>query len=114
MKKKLIEVLETFGVPVFLQGSMNPEEEFPESFLTFWTDSTEDGSHYDNDVHSYDWNFTVILYSNSPAIVNTKPDEIRTAMKAAGFIPQGKGQDIASGIETHTGWAMDFTYHEKN
>ena len=39
------------------------------------------------------------------------PDLLRKAKKA-GFIPQGKGQDILSDEPTHTGWAMDFIYKE--
>lgn len=108
MKQKLIDVLETFGYPVFLQGSLNPDEPYPDTFITFFTDNTEDGSHYDDDVCSWIWEFSVILYSDDPEIVNSKPEEIRKALKAAGFIPQGKGNDVLSDEPTHTGWAMDF------
>lgn len=112
MKQKLIEELEKFGYPVFLQGTLNADEAYPNSFITFFTDDTQDGSHYDNETASYVWYFAVIFYSNDPALVNSKPEEIRKALKAAGFIPQGKGQDILSDEKTHTGWAMDFIYQE--
>lgn len=112
MKQKLIDILETFGYPVFLQGSLNADEEYPETFITFWTDYTADNSHYDDDVNSIDWNFDVILYSSSPTTVNTKPEEIRKALRTAGFIPQGKGQDIPSDEPTHTGWAMEYIITE--
>ena len=113
MKQKLIGILSSFGYPVFLQGTLNPDDAFPETFITFWTDYTTDNAHFENDVHSVEWSFSVILYSNDPEIVNTKPDEIRMALKAAGFIPQSKGQDIASGEPTHTGWAMDYIFVEE-
>lgn len=113
MKQILINALEAFGYPVFLQGTLNPDDAFPDTFITFWTDYTADNAHFENDVYSVEWAFSVILYSNDPELVNTKPDEIRTALKAAGFIPQGKGQDIASGEPTHTGWAMDYIYAEE-
>lgn len=113
MKQTLINILETFCPNcVFLQGTLNSEEAYPESFITFWTNYTDDNSHYDNDVFSVDWNFSVIFYSSDPALVNTKPAEIRTALKAAGFIPQGKGNDIPSDRPSHTGWTMDFIYTE--
>lgn len=108
MKQKLITALQNFGFPVFLQGTLNPAESYPATFITFFTDSTDDNGHLDNKTNSVDWSFSVILYSNDPATVNTKPDEIRAALKAAGFIPQGKGNDIMSDEPTHTGWAMDF------
>jgi hypothetical protein len=112
MKQLLINTLNTFGYPVYLQGTLNPDKAYPESFVTFWTDYTADNAHYDDDVHSVDWNFTVIFYSSNPTLVNTVPQMMRTALKNAGFIPQGKGQDIPSDEPTHTGWATEYIYTE--
>lgn len=112
MKQKLYDELLKFGYPVFLQGSMNADDVYPSSFITYFTDDTDDGSHYDNETASYVWYFAVIFYSNDPTLVNSKPEEIRKSLKAAGFIPQGKGHDILSDESTHTGWAMDFIYQE--
>ena len=113
MKQKLISTLQAFGFPVHLQGTMNAEESYPDTFITFWCSSTEDNLHFDNDVIAVDWSFSVMLYSNSPAIVNTMPKEIISALKDAGFIVLGKGQDIASDESTHTGWAIDCIITEK-
>ena len=107
MKNKLIAVLEKYGFPVMLQGTLNPGEAYPETFITFWTDNASDGAHFDNETTSFDWAFSIILYSSNPEIVNTLPATMRTDLKAAGFIPQGKGFDIPSDKPTHTGWAMD-------
>ena len=41
MEDKLIEILEAFGVPVFLQGSLADDEPYPDSFFTFWNDDSE-------------------------------------------------------------------------
>ena len=114
MKQKLIDILEKHCPQhVYLQGTMNPEEEYPAEFVTFWTPSTDDAAHYDNAVIAVDWTFYVIYYSNDPRKVNTKPFEIAAALKSAGFVPQGKGIDILSDKNSHTGWAMEFTYSEK-
>lgn len=112
MKQKLIDTLTAFGYPVFLQGTLNPVEAYPNTFITFFVDSTETVKQYDNITISVDWYFSVIIYSDNPEIVNTKPNEIRAALKAAGFTPQGKGNDILSDEPTHTGWAMDFVITE--
>ena len=116
MKQKLINALVGCGFiegkTLLLHGTLKPDEAYPETFGTFWTDSTEDNAHYDNKATSTDWAFSVILYSANPEIVNTKPNEIRAALKAVGFIPQGKGQDAPSDEPTHTGWAMDFIIKE--
>lgn len=110
MKKKLIDILEKICPNVFLQGTLNENEAFPESFITFWTNYTDDTSFYDDDPKSEVWDFNVIFYSSDPTLVETKSAEIRAALKAEGFIPQGKGNDIPSGTQSHTGWAMEFIY----
>lgn len=113
MKQTLIQTLNTFCPnKVFLQGTLNPNESYPDEFITFWTNYTDDNAHYDNDLKSIDWNFSVIFYSNNPDRVASVPALIRTALKNAGFIPQGKGNDIPSDVQTHTGWAMTFLYKE--
>lgn len=113
MKDLLISVLETFCPDnVYLQGSLNPDEAYPQKFITFFTESTDDNAFYNNDVAAVDWNFSVMFYSTDPVEVNTIPAQISTALKAAGFIPQGKGNDIMADSPTHTGWAMDFIYRE--
>lgn len=108
MKLKLLEALEPFGYDVSLQGTYGEDETLPETFITYWTESTQDDSHYDDSVHGVRWYFSVILYSRSAAIVNTKPKEITQALKSKGFIPQGMGQDIPSDEPDYTGWQMTF------
>lgn len=111
-KELLFDELNSFGFPVFLQGSLNADEPYPDTFITFFTDDVLDNSQYDDDTVSWDWNFSVILYSNDPALLSSKSDEIRVALKQAGFIPQGKGRDVPSDEPSHTGWAIDFIYLE--
>lgn len=111
MKQTLINILEMFYPDnVYLQGTA--PEEYPETFITFWTNYTDDNEHLDDEVISVDWNFSVMFYSSDPALVNSKPAEISAALRAAGFVPQGKGNDIPSDKPSHTGWAMDFIYTE--
>lgn len=112
MKQKLFEELKKIGYPVFLQGSLNSDAAYPDNFITFFTDDTQDGAHYDDQTSAFVWYFAVIFYSNDPEILNSKPAEITQVLKQAGFIPQGKGRDIPSDEPTHTGWAMDFIYIE--
>lgn len=116
MKQKLIDSLTRCGFvdgkTLFLQGTMNPEESYPDEFVTIWIPTTEDIAHFDNEVVSVVWNATVIYYSNNPTLVNTRPNEIRAVLKSDGFIPQGKGNDVPSDERTHTGWAMEFIVAE--
>lgn len=112
VKELLITELQKFSDNVFLQGTFNPNDDYPASFITFWTDYTFDISHYNNDVHSVAWNFSVIFYSSNPKELLKIPFEIIADLKQVGFIPQGKGNDIPSDEPTHTGWAMEFIYKE--
>lgn len=113
MKQLLIDELEEICPNnVFLQGTLAPDMAYPDSFITFWTNYTDDNSHFDDETFSIDWNFSVIYYSSDPALVNSVPATIITALKNAGFIPQGKGNDVQSDVPSHTGWAMDFIYTE--
>ena len=114
MKERLIEVLSSFGFPVFLQGSLNEGDAYPETFITFWTNNADDGSHYDDLPANWVWEFDVYVYSSDPRVVNGLPDQVRRALSAAGFVPRGKGWDVASDEPTHTGWGMEFYYIESN
>lgn len=113
MKDLLIEILESFGYPVKLQGSLNKDEAYPESFFTFWNNDSYDGNHYDNDAVSYVWDFDVNFYSTDPALVNSKLIEAKTKLKQQGFIVPGKGYDVASDEPTHTGRGINVLKIEK-
>lgn len=108
----LVDTLEALGYPVYLQGTFAEDDEYPPAFITFFTLSSDDAAHYDNESVGTSWEYQVIFYSNDPRLTATVPNEIRTALKAAGFIPQGRGRDIPSDEPTHTGWAMEFYYLE--
>ena len=71
MKNKLISVLESIGHPVFLQGSLSPDEIYPETFMTFWNFEAPEILFYDNEAHSAVWGFWVFLYSSDPELVET-------------------------------------------
>lgn len=113
MKEKLFNVLNAICPNnVFLQGTIDENVQYPGSFITFFTDDTDDRAFFDNEVNSIDWTFSVIFYSNDPLLIDVVPAEITAALKAQGFIPQGRGRDIPSDVPTHTGWAMDFIITE--
>lgn len=112
MKQELIDLLESFGYQVRLQGSLTEQEKYPDSFFTVWNNSADDGSHYDNEAINYVWNFTVYFYSIDPTLVNTKILEAKTLLKQHGWIVGGKGYDVPSDEITHTGRAIDVLFLE--
>lgn len=113
MKEILIALLETFCPDnVFLQGTLNPDEVYPETFITFYVADSDFDAYYDNDPNKINWYVHVVLYSSNPANILSMPSEIISALRTAGFMPQNAGIDVISNIQTHTGWAMEFIYQE--
>lgn len=111
-KDLLVSTLNTIQPGVKIQGTYQEGEEYPDTFITFFTIDVPELKHHDDEVSSWEWNFQVMNYSTNPDTVQTQADSIRSALKAAGFIPQGKGQDLLSDEPTHTGWAQDFKFIE--
>ena len=114
MKDTLIELLETFGYPVRLQGSLTENEAYPQSFFTFWNNDTYDNAHYDNSAISYVWDFDINFYSTDPTLVNNVLIGVKALLISSGFIITGKGYDVASDEPTHTGRGMHALYVERN
>lgn len=103
IKADLIAILETLKYPVFLQGSLNPDVAYPESFFTFWNFETPEAAFYDDNANRAAWGFWVYFYSTNPLLVETEPEKARKLLKASDYILQGKANDIEVDRPTHTG-----------
>ena len=112
MTKELIQILSTLGYPVRLQGSLLPDEPYPESFFTFWNDSADGDSYYSNDEHAIIWSYSVNFYSMDDSLVNSKLLEAKALLKAQGFIVSGAGYSVASDEPTHTGRGITVLYRQ--
>lgn len=112
MEDKLIELLESFNYSVFRQGSLAPDEPYPDTFFTFWNRDEADHSSYDNDTALVDWTFTVNVYSTNPDLVYSLLDQARTLLKSAGFTITDRGYDLTSDEITHVGRGMVVMYLE--
>ena len=107
MEDTLITILESFKYPVFRQGSLSDSDAYPETFITFWCNGSPDHSHYDNSEYGTAWDFGVYTYSSDPSTCYTLTAEIRTALKAAGWIVPSQGYDVTSDEPTHIGRGLD-------
>lgn len=116
MREQFIALLETFGLPIFLQGSLNEGQAYPDNFFTFWNDRTEDGAHYDNDAISFVWSFSVNYYTlnENADKIDDILGEVRQLFKENGWIISGVGYDVATDEPTHIGRAIDVLYVQKN
>lgn len=109
----LIYVLSKLGYPVRLQGSLLPDEPYPEHFFTFWNNAADGQSFYSNKEGAIAWAYNVNFYSTDPAKVNSELLRAKALLKAADFIVTGAGHDVASDEPTHTGRGIDVFYLEK-
>lgn len=110
MEDLLIELLSTFGYPVRLQGSFAEDEKYPEHFFTFWNNSSDSQSYYDNDENAIVYNYDVNFYSCDPERVYSALREAKQLLKANGFIISGDGYSVASDEPTHDGRGMNVSY----
>ena len=112
MEDELITLLESFKYEVYKQGSMNGNDGFPETFITFWNTDSPDHSHYDNSYYGTAWNFNIFVYSSNHSLTYSLLDEIRALLIENRWIVPSKGQDVDSDIETHDGRMITAYYLE--
>lgn len=104
MKKYLIDLIEKVNTNVFLQGSLSSADDYLDSFLTFWNFETPEGQFYDNDSNRAVWGFWVYVYSNDPGELERMEKSLIEIFKEDNkTILSGKGEDVASDVNTHTG-----------
>lgn len=114
VKLLLINTLtEEFNLPVIQQGSMSMDEDYPESFFTFWNNTTTDAAFYDDTETETIWDFDLNFYSDDPTSVNTMLLEAKTLLKGVGFIVDGSGYDVMSDEKTHTGRGINLLFIER-
>ena len=106
----LIELLETFGYDVYRQGSLTPDQPYPDTFITFWNPETPFHNFYDNVDFGEVWTVNIYVYSNDPERTFSLLDEIRILLKQNGWIINGAGYDVISDESTHTGRGLDVQF----
>jgi len=109
----LISTLETFGLPVFRQGSLAEDAPYPDAFFTFWNTSSEGACYYDDVAHAVTWSFYVYHYTSDIETLESKLSEAAEALRAIGFVISGMGFDVGSDVQTHFGRAVTARYTER-
>ena len=113
MEDLLIETLGALGYPVKLQGSMLPDESYPDHFFTFWNDSADGTSYYSNNETAIVWAYSINFYSVNSMLVNSKLLEAKALLKSKGWIVSGAGYDVMSDEPTHTGRGITALYRQE-
>lgn len=110
MEDSLITLLETLEFPVIRQGSLAPDEVYPNTFFTFWNNEESEHSAYDNDTTSVDYYYDVNVYSTSADTAYSLLEQARTLLKSAGWIIATRAYDVSSDEITHVGRGMEIIY----
>lgn len=110
MEDILIELLSTLKYPVIRQGSLAPDETYPNTFFTFWNNDETEHSAYDNDTVNVDYDFDVNVYSTNPDTAYQLLSQARKLLKENGWIIATRGYDVASDEITHIGRGMEILY----
>jgi hypothetical protein len=103
MWEKLEPIFQELELPYSRQGSYEEDEDLPESFFTFWNMNTPESGFYDNHAHKAVWFWAVYFYTKNPALIYSKLDEFIKLAKEKGFISEGRGHDVASGVPDYSG-----------
>ena len=114
MEDLLMETLKEFGYPVIRQGSLTEDDEYPESFFTFWNNDSSGDGFYDNKDIRTEWDFDVNFYSTDPKLTYSEILKAKEKLRSVGFILSGKGYDVASDEPTHTGRGINALFMENN
>lgn len=110
MEDTLISLLETFGFPVIRQGSLAPNQAYPDTFFTFWNNDETGESFYDNQTASVDYEYDINVYSTDPSRVYDLQASARSLLKQNGWIIADRGYDVPSDEITHVGRGMTVEY----
>lgn len=105
----LIELLETFGYPVYRQGSLAQDAPYQDTFFTFW-ENPETTTDYDNGTKFVIYDFNIYVYSIDPELLAATLLAARTLLRLNNFIIVSRGFDVASDEKSHTGKGFEVGY----
>lgn len=112
MWDKLEQVFKKMGLDYSRQGSYTEDDEYPSSFFTFWNFDAPEGGFYDNDAHNAVWYWQVYYYTKYPETLYSRMDQFTKLAKEAGFIVEGRGEDIQSDRPDYPGRTIRVKYIE--
>lgn len=110
MIDELLSILEEYGYPVYKQGAMSEDEEYPPTLITFWNVDTPSHAFYNNSEYGATCFYDINVYSDDPEVTYDLLENIRTALIERGWVVDGHGNDVPSDYETHTGRGFTAQY----
>ena len=112
VKDRLLNALEPLGYQVLRQGTIGPDGECEDDLITYYIVDTMTERSYDNEPAITSWLIYITFYSYDAQLVEDERVRIVQTLRAAGFLPDGKGRDALSEDAGQTGWEMKFYFLE--
>lgn len=107
IRESFYNILKSFNFPVFMQGSMSQDTEYPETFLTYFFPTTQDEHFADNETKLKSVVVEVAIYSVDLSLIDEYAEKIKEKLKELGY-GFVVGGDVASDEPTHTGYMQRF------
>lgn len=107
------ELEEESGISYARQGSYAEDEEIPESFYTFWNQSSEFEMHYNNTPYACNWEWLVFYYTKDVSTLYIGLEKFIEKAIEKGFFVEGKGKDISCDEVDYVGRYLKITYQEQ-
>ena len=117
MENKLVEILENinldFEFDVKLQGTLDIEEECPESYFTYWCWDNARSKYYDNKHNVNYIGYQIIAYSTDRATVIEMITRAVEELEKNGFDLEDDPVDYHTSRERYTAKMIDIYYTKK-
>lgn len=100
--QKLFDLFNKLGYEYFRQGSLT-DEDYLDSFFTFWNYDTPSTSFYDNDEKRYIERIQVCFYTNKAELIYSVMEQFVTEAKKVGFVVSKRAYDVPADKDNYYG-----------
>ena len=106
----IYSLLDSLGLPVFIQGDMPEEMAYPATFVTYIWLSSSDLWRFSNKAIATVYTAQVTVYSCFPDAIDEYLEKVILLLEKNGYSKSGNGRMIPSDEPTHLGWTIDFDF----
>ena len=91
---RIVNLLSQLGVPVYRQGSIAADQEYPDKFITYWQRTSSDPSAFDNRYASHSVTTDINAYAHDPDVAEELLGRAIRLLRIAGYVVPGIGYDL--------------------
>ena len=106
----VVALLESLGLPVFMQGDMPQEMDYPDLFITYLWFSSSDLWRFDNRATATRYTCQITVYGREPNAVDDTVEALSEKLLKYGYSKEGGGRLIPSDEPEYLGWTNDYHF----